>query len=75
MFISITIESNGIRRDVRIDNEQKIKECVNVLRQSRKLPMGNEPDYFRSRINQTSVSAHKTFVEECVFDGDVLTLL
>ena len=75
MFINITIETDGNRRDIRIDSEQKIKESLAVLRQSGKLPMGTAPDYFRSRLNQRPVSAYKTFSEEDVFDGDVLTAI
>jgi len=75
MFINLTLEVNGTRRDIRIDSDQKIKESLNVLRQSGKLPMGITPDYFHSRINQRTVSAYKTFREEGVFDGDVLSAL
>ena len=73
MFINLTMEVNGVRRDIRIDSQQKIKESLAILRQSGKLPMGNSPDYFRSRLNQRLVSAYKTFSEEDVFDGDVLS--
>ena len=75
MFINLTMEVNETRRDIRIDSEQKIKEPLAVLRQSGKLPMGATPDYFRSRLSQRPVSAYKTFAEEGVFDGDVLTAI
>jgi len=75
VFINITIEIGGARRDIRIDSEQKIKEDLIVLRQSGKLPMGTAPDYYRSRLNQKPVSTHKTFDEEGVFEGDILTAL
>jgi len=75
MFINISIEAGGNRRDIRIDSEQKIKEGLSVLRQSSKLPMGAAPDYFHSRLNQRPVSAYKTFAEEKVFDGDILSVI
>lgn len=75
MFINITVEIDGTRRDIRIDSEQKIKEGLQVLRQSGKLPMGIIPDYFRSCLNQRPVSAYKTFAEEGVFDGDILSAI
>ena len=75
MFINLTIETDGKRCDIRIDSEQKISEGLAVLRQSSKLPMGITPDYFHSRLNQRTVSAHKTFSEEKVFDGDVLAAI
>jgi len=75
MFINITLEIGDMRRDIRIDSEQKIKEGLLVLRQSGKLPMGVAPDYYRSCLNQRPVSAYKTFIEEGVFDGDILTAI
>ena len=75
MFINLTLEVGGTRRDIRIDSHQKIANALAVLRQSGKLPLGTTPDYFRSRLNQVAVSSHKTFAEENVFDGDVLTAM
>ena len=75
MFINLTIEVAEKRLDIRIDSEQRIGESLTVLRQSGKLPMGDRPDYFRSRLNQRPVSAHKTFSEEGVFDGDILSII
>ena len=75
MFINITIDVNGNRRDIRIDSEQKIKEGLSVLRQSGRIPIGDTPDYYRSKLNQKPVSAYKTFSEESVYDGDVLTAI
>ena len=73
MFISLTIEANNVKQNIRIDSEQKIGEGLAVLRESGKLPKGSTPDYFRSYLNQRLVSAYKTFAEEQIFDGDVLT--
>ena len=75
MFINITIELEGKRRDIRIDSEQKIKEGLSVLQQRGKLPMGIFPDYFMSHLNQKPVSAYKTFSEEGVFNGDILSAI
>jgi len=75
MFINITMEADGNRRDIRIDSEQKIRDGLMVLRQSGKLPMGAFPDYFRSHLNQRAVSAYKTFSEEGVFSGDILSAI
>jgi len=75
VFINITIEIGEQRRDILIDSEQKISEGLLVLRQSGKLPMGFSPDYFRSMQNKRLVSAYKTFVDEGVFDGDILSAI
>ena len=80
MFINVTIEVGGQRRDIRIDSGQKIKEALIVLMQSGKLPMISPsnrdfPNFFRSRLNKSLVSSHKTFAQEGVYDGDVLVAL
>lgn len=75
MFISITIEAGGQRQDIRIDSEQKIGEGLTVLRQSGKLPDGAVPDYYHSRLNRNLVSAFRTFSEEGIFDGDLLSAI
>jgi len=33
------------------------------------------PDFFRSDVRERLVSAHRTFAEEGIFDGDVLTVV
>ncbi|MCL2248080.1 MAG: hypothetical protein FWC13_02305 [Oscillospiraceae bacterium] len=75
MFISITIETSGGRADIRIDSEQLVGEGLKVLRESDKLPEGNSPDYFRSRLREKTVSAYMTFAAEKVYDGDILTAI
>jgi len=72
MFITLTIETKEGKADIRIDSEQKISEGLKVLRESGKLPPGRSPDFFRSSVKETLVSAYKTFNNENIFDGDVL---
>ncbi|MCL2610977.1 MAG: EsaB/YukD family protein [Defluviitaleaceae bacterium] len=74
-FINITVQLNDDRRDIKIDSEQKIKAGIEVLRQSGKLPMGESCDYFHSRLNERLVSSYKTFAEEEIYDGDILTAI
>ena len=75
MFINITLVTEGLSRDIIIDSQQKISEALTVLRQSGKLPMGQSPEYYRSLLNERLVSAYKTFAEESIFDGDILTAI
>ena len=72
MFLSLTMKTVGGSADIRIDSEQEINAGLRVLRESGKLPDGSMPDFFRSQMNQTSVSAWRTFEEEQVFEGDML---
>ena len=75
MFIKVTIEARGIQHDIKIYTAQKIGAGLQVLRQSGKLPYGESPDYFRSLLERRPVSAYKTFAEESVHDGDILSAI
>lgn len=73
MFISVTLDIGNTRRDIRIDNGQKVKNAIAVLRQSGRLPMGEMPNYFRSFVSNRLISANKSFLEEEIYDGDILS--
>ena len=73
MYINVTIETSEGRADIRIDSEQMIGQGLNVLRESGKIPNGSTPDCYCSRLNQRPASAHMTFAEEQIFDGDILS--
>ena len=75
MFITITIQTQKGRADIRIDSEQKISEGLKVLMESGKLPPEHNPDFFRSSVKESLVSAYRTFSEEGIFDGDILTVV
>ncbi|MCL2619506.1 MAG: hypothetical protein FWD97_01050 [Defluviitaleaceae bacterium] len=72
MFITLTIKTSTHQADIRIDHQQKISEGLKVLRESGRIPKGYTPDFFRSCVRETLVSAYKTFKEEGIFDGDIL---
>jgi len=75
MFINITMESNGVSLDIRIDSEQKIRDGLMVLCESGKLPKKDIPNFFRSCLQERPVSTFKTFHEEQIFDGDILSAI
>jgi len=75
MFITITVKQGKLAKDIRIDSEQKIGVCLKVLREAGKMPNGEDPAYFRSELNEKLVSAYKTFQDEAIYDGDVLTVI
>ena len=75
MFLTLSIEAEHGQADVRIDSEQVIGEGLRVLRESGKLPGGAVPDYFRSHMNQRLVSAWRTFEDEQIYDGDILSAI
>ena len=75
MFINITIEKNGVSLDIKIDSEQKIRDGLTVLQESGKLSEGDIPDFFKSRLQERPVSTFKTFHEEQIFDGDILSVI
>ena len=73
MFITITIKLGKNTSDVRIDSDQRITKCMEVLRESGKMSFDEPPAYFRSEQSEKLVSAYKTFNEEGIYDGDTLT--
>ena len=75
MFLTLTIETKSGSADIRIDSAQIVGQGLVVLRETGRLPSGPAPDYFRSHLNQTMVSAWKTFEDEKIFDGDILTAI
>ena len=75
MFIELTIKTMAGQADIRIDSKQKIGEGLSILQQRGVLVSKTAPDYFRSAMNQNLVSAYKTFEEENIFDGDILSAI
>jgi len=75
MFITITIKVGDVSSDIRIDSEQRICTGAQVLRESTKIPHGKYSAYFRSEQNEKLVSSYKTFRDEGIYDGDVLTAI
>ena len=75
MFINLTMAAGGQRYDIRIDSQQRIGLGLEILRESVKCLSGTVPDYFRSQMNQKIVSAYKTFAQEQIYDGDMLTAI
>jgi len=73
MFITVTVRQGDLTKDIRIDSEQKIGMCLKVLREAGKIPNGEDPTYFRSELCEKLVSAYRTFQDEGIYDGDVLT--
>jgi uncharacterized ubiquitin-like protein YukD len=72
-FINITIQLENERKDIKIDSEQKVKAGIEILKESGKLPQMQIPNYFHSTLNERLISSYKTFAEEEVYDGDILT--
>ena len=73
MYINVTMKQNNAQVDIRIDAEQPIAEGLNIVINAGKLPpLAVKPDYFRSYIRNTLVSAYKTFTQEAIYDGDIL---
>ena len=71
MFITITIEVESKRFDVRIDQEQKVQEAVQALQAAGKC-RGLGSDFYKSMANRKAISAYQTFQEQGIFSGDLL---
>ena len=75
MYITITLELDDQKSDIRIDSEQKISMGLTVLGESGKMSHGKMPAYYRSKQGEKLVSAYKTFHDEAIYDGDILTAI
>jgi len=75
MYITITIKALNSQAHIRIDQQQKISQGLQTLRESGKMPPGPSPDFFRSCVRETLVSSYRTFKEEGIFDGDILVAI
>jgi len=75
MFITISLAIEKERFDLQIDSKQQIKDILEVLNSSGKMSCAKIPDFFRSNILQRAVSSYKTFEEEKIYSGDILTAI
>lgn len=58
---------------LRIDNRQKISAALDILRETRRCRIKTSPSFYRSAMRECLVSAYKTYEEEQIFNGDLLT--
>jgi uncharacterized ubiquitin-like protein YukD len=71
----VTYETASGRHDVRIDAEQCVGQGFAVLVRSGKVSAVATPDFFRSRLNERLVSGYRTFADQRVLNGDVLSIV
>ncbi len=73
MYITVTIVINDKSYDIRVDNRQKIYECIKILK-SRIRSIDDTDIYFlKSYIHNQTVSKYLTFEEAGIFGGDILS--
>lgn len=75
MYITITIEIDNKSYDISIDAGQKISAAFAVLSEAGYIKKKEMPYWCRSRMRGCLVSAYRTFEEEGIFGGDILTVV
>lgn len=73
MYITITITINNKSYDIKVDNRQKICECIKVLKSRIEIIDDTDIHFFKSYIHNRIVSKYLTFEEARIFSGDILS--
>jgi len=75
MYITLTICFDKNKFDVRIDSRQEIMAVYKTLYESGKVKLLKVPCWYRSDAKECMVSAYRTFEEEGIYSGDILTAI
>lgn len=73
MYITISIIINDKNYDIRVDNRQRIYECIKILKSKIRSIDDTDIHFFKSYINNRTVSKYLTFEEAGIFSGDILS--
>lgn len=73
MYITVTIVINDKSYDIRVDNRQKICECIKILKSRIRSINDTDINFFKSYIHNRTVSKYLTFEEAGIFGGDILS--
>ncbi len=73
MYITVTIVINDKSYDIRVDNRQKIYECIKILKSRIRSINDTDINFFKSYIHNRTVSKYLTFEEAGIFGGDILS--
>lgn len=73
MYITVTIVINDKSYDIRVDNRQKIYECIKILKSRIRSINDTDINFFKSYIHNRTVSKYLTFEEAEIFGGDILS--
>lgn len=73
MYITVTIVINDKSYDIRVDNRQKIYECIKILKSRIGSINDTDINFFKSYIHNRTVSKYLTFEEAGIFGGDILS--
>ncbi len=72
MQITVTIRYGNVDRDFRFENEQSIKNLLEILNESGILPLRPGRPEVKSVRRMEYLDIEKTFLEEKIFSGDIL---
>lgn len=75
MYITVTIVINDKSYDIRVDNRQKIYECIKILKSRIRSINDTDINFFKSYIHNRTVSKYLTFEEAGIFGGDILSAM
>ena len=70
MYIEITFEIQGETFDIYIDDRQKIGSVSNVLRESGKISKMQNIKFYKTKLNEDTISGNYTFREANILTGE-----
>ena len=73
MYITITIENDDKRFDIKTDNRQVIRNCIEIMK-TNGVFSGDVSDFLRSYLNNKVISSYETFEDAGIHSGDILSV-
>lgn len=73
MYITLTMYFKNQSFDISVDSRQKIMAVYTTLYEAGRIKSSEVWDWYRSDAGKCMVSAHRTFEEEGIYSGDILT--
>ncbi|MFV0551407.1 MAG: hypothetical protein ACK5L6_05740 [Anaerorhabdus sp.] len=75
MFITITININNQKYDIKIDRRRKVIDVLQALKEEGIISYDNQINYLKSVQYEKVVSTNKTFEELEIVEGDCLAFI
>lgn len=75
MYITLTVCFDEKQFNISVDSRQAIMAVYKTLYEAGRIKLLKIPDWYRSDAKECMVSAYRTFQEEKVYSGDILTAI
>ena len=73
MYVTITVETEGKRHTISIDERQYVSAVYEILKERGLVDGKTTPGLYKSALLEEWVRTEKTFKEQDISSGDILT--